>query len=82
MSASDIIGSVGVTLILIAFLLNLVGRMEAGSRAYLLLNLIGATLACISSIMIEFWPFVVLEGVWAVAALVGLLRTTEREAAA
>ena len=39
MSGSDIIGSVGVTLILIAFLLNLAGRMERESRVYLWLNL-------------------------------------------
>ena len=82
MSESDIIGSVGVTLILIAFLLNLVGRMAADSRVYLLLNLVGAGLTCLSSIMIEFWPFVVLEAVWALAALAGLARTSAREAAA
>ena len=82
MSGSDIIGSVGVLLILVAFLLNLVGRMEPDSRVYLLLNLIGATLTCISSIMISFWPFVVLEAVWAAAALVGLVKWVSREAAA
>jgi hypothetical protein len=82
MSASDIIGSTGVALILIAFLLNLIGRMAADSRVYLVLNLIGATLTCISSIMIEFWPFVVLEAVWALAALGGLVRTGAREAPA
>ena len=82
MEASDIIGSVGVTMILIAFLLNLVGRMAADSRVYLLLNFVGAGLTCVSSIMIAFWPFVVLEAVWALAALGGLLRTSAREAAA
>ena len=82
MSASDVIGSVGVAMILVAFLLNLAGMMERDSRRYLMLNLIGATLTCISSIMISFWPFVVLEAVWAAAALIGLLRAPAREAAA
>jgi hypothetical protein len=81
-SGSDVVGAVGVALILIAFLLNLAGRMERTARSYLVLNFAGATLACISSIMIGFLPFVVLEGVWALAALVGLARTSAREAAA
>ena len=82
MSASDIIGSVGVAMILIAFLLNLAGSMDRDSRVYLLLNFAGAVLTCLSSIMISFWPFVVLEAVWAAAALVGLLRVRVREVAA
>jgi hypothetical protein len=75
------VGAVGVTLILIAFLLNLAGMMERTSRSYLVLNFAGATLACISSIMINFLPFVVLEGVWAVAALVGLVQAGRRQPA-
>ncbi len=80
MSGAEIVGTVGVTLILIGFLLNLVGRWERTSRLYLLLNLAGAVLACISSIMISFVPFVVLEAVWALAALVGLARPATGEA--
>jgi hypothetical protein len=38
------------------------------------LNLVGAGLACYSSWLIGFMPFVVLEGVWAIAALAGLAR--------
>ena len=82
MSGAEVLGSIGVTLFLIAFLLNLAGTMERTSRTYLLLNFVGATLACISSIMISFVPFVVLEAVWAVASLVGLVRPAAREARA
>jgi hypothetical protein len=80
--ASDIIGSVGVAMILIAFLLNLAGSMDRDSLMYLLLNFVGAVMTCLSSIMISFWPFVVLEAVWAAAAVVGILRLPSREAAA
>lgn len=73
MELSDIVGAVGVTLILIAFVANVIGRMERGDRAYLWLNLVGAGLACASSVMIGFIPFVVLEGIWAAVALAGLL---------
>jgi hypothetical protein len=74
MSFAETIASVGVALILIAFVLNLAGVMGRGSRAYLLLNLVGALLACLSSVLITFIPFVILEAVWAAAALIGLVR--------
>jgi len=72
MEAPDIIGAAGVTLILIAFAANTAGRMGRETPAYLLLNLVGAALACLSSIMISFIPFVVLEGIWALVAALGL----------
>ncbi len=74
MSPSDAIGSGGVTLLLIAFFLNLFGWVESGARAYQVLNLAGAALACWASWMIGFVPFVVLEGTWAVVATVALVR--------
>ena len=74
MDTSELIGSLGVGLILIAFILNLAGIMDRFARSYLLLNLIGASLTLLASAIIEFYPFVVLESVWALAALIGLLR--------
>jgi hypothetical protein len=70
------IGSVGVTLLLAAFLLNLCRVLRADSRAYAGLNLAGAGLACWSSWLIDFLPFVVLEGVWALVALIALVNTS------
>jgi hypothetical protein len=46
----------------------------AESNAYLALNLVGANLACASSSLIDFLPFVVLEGTWAIVAGVALAR--------
>jgi hypothetical protein len=80
MGFAEIIGSAGVALILVAFVLNLAGAMYRDSRLYLMLNLVGAVLACLSSILIGFVPFVVLEAVWAAAALLGLLRWRPRAA--
>jgi hypothetical protein len=74
LSTSDIVGSTGVGLILIAFLLNLSGTWDRESARYLWLNLAGATLACVASLLIPFYPFVLMEAVWALAALAGLLR--------
>ena len=71
---ATVIGSVGVALLLTAFLLNLFGLLRADGHAYMGLNFVGAGLACYSSYLIDFMPFVVLEGTWAVVALVALLR--------
>lgn len=74
MSTEDWIGFVGVALLLLAFLANLLGFLRADGRPYLFLNLLGAGLAGVSAALIPFWPFVVLEGVWALVAAVGLFR--------
>ena len=68
----EAIGFVGVTLLLIAFFLNLFRLLKAESNAYLALNLVGAGLACASSYLIDFLPFVLLEGTWAIVAGVAL----------
>ena len=74
MKLSDIIASIGVIILLIAFLLNLYKRLPAQSRAYSLLNFVGAGICCFASYMISFYPFVILEGIWAFVALVSLFK--------
>jgi hypothetical protein len=71
---ANIIGTIGVALLLAAFVLNLLNVLRADGFAYSFLNLIGAALACYSSWLIDFMPFVVLEGVWAAAAAYALVR--------
>ncbi len=74
MSYSDIIGTVGVSLLLIAFALNLLNIIRKEHRVYILLNLLGAGIACYASLLIDFIPFVILEASWALVALVALVR--------
>ena len=69
------IGFIGVTLLLAAFLLNLFKLMRSDGQPYMWLNFAGAALACYSSYLISFMPFVLLEGVWALAALVAVARS-------
>jgi len=69
-----LLGTVGVALLLGAFALSLPGLLRADRSVYLSLNLVGASLACWSSVLIGFLPFVILEGVWAVVAGVALAR--------
>ncbi|MGI8581032.1 MAG: CBU_0592 family membrane protein [Chitinophagaceae bacterium] len=72
-SSSDIIGSVGVFILLLAFVLNLLDRLSGKNIIYILMNIIGGGLACFASYLIHYIPFVILEGVWTVVSLFALL---------
>lgn len=74
LGTADLLGTVGVALLLLAFLLNLSGKLSQKSRAYAGLNVVGAGLSCAAAFLIPFTPFVVLEGTWALVALVSLFR--------
>jgi uncharacterized membrane protein len=71
---SVIIGSIGVGLLLIAFFLNLFKFIERDSYSYVLMNIFGAGLACYTSILINYIPFVILEGTWSLVAVVGFIK--------
>jgi len=73
-SPETMIGSLGVALLLLAFLLNLVRALSTESYPYAALNFAGASLAGYASYLIGFVPFVILEGTWAVVAAVALVR--------
>jgi uncharacterized membrane protein len=72
MKLSDFLASTGVIILLIAFLLNLYKKLPAQSKVYTFMNFLGAVLCCISSILIRFYPFIVLEAIWATFALLSL----------
>ena len=76
MKISDIVASIGVIILLIAFFLNLNKRLSAESKAYILMNFIGAGICCYASWMVKFYPFVVLEGIWAFVAAISLLKVS------
>jgi len=73
MSLVDWIGFIGVFQILLAYTLNISGRLEKNNLTFILLNLFGAILACLASILIEYIPFIILEGVWAIVSLIALI---------
>ncbi|MEZ4792356.1 MAG: hypothetical protein R2783_02425 [Gelidibacter sp.] len=73
MNVTDWLGTIGVFQILLAYFLNVRGKMSTKSLSFILLNLIGATMACIASILLNYWPFIVLEGVWALVSLYSLI---------
>lgn len=73
-STGEILGSLGVTILLIAFLMNLLKKWPQDSLPYISLNIIGAGLACASSIVIHFFPFIILEGTWMLVSIFALLK--------
>ncbi len=69
MTLTDWIGSAGVLSILLAYFLSSANRLSSKSLTYILMNLIGAAMACLASVLIAYWPFVVLEGAWTLVSL-------------
>jgi hypothetical protein len=70
---------VGALLILAGFILSQRNLLDADSYLYLILNLTGAAILAVLAFQSQRWGFVLLEGVWALVALAGLiLRLQER----
>ena len=74
MDAPTLVGSLGVALLLLAFFLNLFNFIAQDGFTYIGMNIAGAGLACWSSWMIAFVPFIVLEAVWCLVAVAALAK--------
>lgn len=74
MPLPDILGVVGVGLILIAYAGATTGRLDPKKAPALMLNLVGALLI-LGSLYFDFnLSAVLMEGAWALVALIGLAR--------
>lgn len=78
MNTTDIIGTIGVGLILIGYFLNIFSLIKKDGVLFYVLNIIGGAIACFSSYLIRFWPFVILEGTWAIISIIGLLKNIKK----
>lgn len=74
MTMNDLTGAVGVGLLLVAYFLSVFRIITPNSRLYLVLNVLGAAIACYASYLIHYYPFVILEGTWALVSAVALIR--------
>lgn len=70
----QLVSLAGAFLILLAFGLNTMEKLHTRSRAYLLLNLVGAAALTYTAVVGRQYGFIVLEATWALVAGVGLLR--------
>ncbi|MFM9908927.1 MAG: hypothetical protein ACKVOW_06255 [Chitinophagaceae bacterium] len=79
MNYNDSIGTLGVGLILIAYFCNTFKFLPGNGKLFFLLNMAGAALACYASWLISFWPFIILEGIWCIVSIIGLIRSIEKK---
>jgi hypothetical protein len=74
MTYTDWIGTIGVTILLVAYFLNLLNKLSADKPTYVLLNILGAGIACYASILLNYKPFIILEGTWTLVSMIGLIK--------
>ena len=74
MTYNDIVGTIGVGLILLAYFLNTSKFIAVNGKLLYIMNAIGAALACYASYLIVYWPFVILEGTWVLVSIYGLMK--------
>lgn len=68
-----LIGNIGVVMILGAYFLVSTGRIRSISSVYQGLNLLGAIIIAVYSVILAAWASVVLNSTWAVIAAVSLI---------
>jgi hypothetical protein len=73
MSIIDWVGFLGVLQILLAYSLNVMGKVSNKNLSFIMLNLFGAAMACLASILLNYWPFIILEAVWTLVSLYALI---------
>lgn len=78
MTQTDIIGFIGVAILLIAYFLNLNNKIGRDSLVYLQMNCVGAGLACLVSILMNYLPFIILEGSWAIVSAIEIFKYFKR----
>jgi len=71
---NDLIGFIGVAILLLAFLLNLLGKVSKDGLTYILMNALGGGLSCLASYLINYLPFVILEGTWMLVSILALVK--------
>lgn len=76
----QVIQVIGSLLILVAFAAGQAGRLDAKAWSYLWLNLIGSAILAVQAAMGQQWGFLLLEGVWALVSLLGILGKTREPA--
>jgi len=78
MTYTDIISTIGVSLILLAFFLNTFKYISDNGKLYFILNIVGGAFACYGSILLNSLPFIILEGTWSLVAFIGLIKSLKQ----
>ena len=75
----DIIAIIGLASLLIAFALNAFHIIDKNDYTYNVLNLIGGGTLTYYSMTIKSIPFIILQSIWSIIALVGIVRKFVRD---
>jgi hypothetical protein len=68
----NVLGFIGVLLVLVAYSLQQMRRIDGNGLLYPLVNLIGAILILISLIYKPNMPAIVMEAAWALVSVIGI----------
>lgn len=74
MSNIDWIGFISVFQILLAYILNVIGKLNNDDLIFILLNLIGTIMAYLASMLIKYIPFIIQEGIWTIVYSISLIK--------
>jgi len=74
MTYNDLIGTLGVGIVLFAYFLNTMKYVPVNGKLFFVLNSVGGALSCYAALLINFWPFVILEAVWTIVSIYGLTK--------
>jgi hypothetical protein len=75
---TDWIGTISVGLVLLAYFLNTMKWITDNGKFFFMLNIIGGALSCYAAVLINFFPFVVLEAIWTIVSVYGLVKPSGR----
>ena len=67
------LGVIGMSVVLIAYLLNLFNKVTVESERYLMLNFLGCVLLFAYAFQIDSTPFMVVNAVWGLSAVFKLI---------
>ena len=74
MDHTTILGVIGASIVLVAFLLNQAGKINAESKWYDALNAFGSLILVIYAVLLNSAPFVLLNVVWMAVSVTGLVK--------
>lgn len=74
MNYNDVIGTIGVSIVLIAYFLSILKWIKPTSSIYYFMNFSGAGIACFASFLIDYIPFIILESAWSAISFVALTK--------
>ena len=74
MTYNDWMGTIGVGLVLLAYFFNTIKIIPENGKLFFVLNVVGGALSCYAAVLINFMPFVVLEAIWTIVSVYGLLK--------